>query len=287
MEAKDDQANKGNTFIGDLRSIYGNWGNTLRAVFLLTGIAIIVVLSMKYLWPGELQVEINKSGTIVVRGQGQHGNTEVAILSLPSTICWHNTGVVLQPKQKAVITATGEINLAINKVVTAADSDFIPLTNWTSPVGESFKVVRSTAPSRGRLLLHKSHPNLRIGNLLACVVPTDENNKPSKYNPRPEGVYIFDWAERGEREIVNFHEKEAYIYLTVNDLVLDEKSQDAYMGEMPKTLPRNATPIQKKEFADSRRYLQRWREINSSEYWDLFYKDNIGNFLVQIQKSPE
>lgn len=286
MENKDNQASTGNTLIGDLRSIYGNWGNTLRAVFLLTGIAVIVVFSMKRLWPGELQVEINKSGTIVVRGEGRNGNTEVAILSLPSTICWHNTGVVLQPKQKAVVTATGEINLAVNQVVSAADSDFIPVTNWTSPVGESFKTVRSTAPSRGRLLLHKSQPNLRIGNLLACVVPVDENNKPSKYNPRPEGIYIFDWGERGEREIINHHDKEGYIFLTVNDLVLNGDSQEAYMGKK-KSLPAKPTDKQRKDYQENIRYLQRWQEITSAEYWDLFYKDNIGNFLVQIQKQPE
>lgn len=186
-----------------------------------------------------------------------------AIFMLPASARWTNTGIYLKPGEKLKITASGKIHTAIHHLVDCAIRDIKPPYIWRSPDGEPWSNLASLDALRRNLLII---PKANIGVLIGYLhIPG--NPEPCIFNPRPEGMVII-----GKEGYINNHNKvDAELWFNINETILDpnnlEYSKKAYVGS-----------------GDKKEWLKRWDYIVENDYWDLWWDDNIGYFLIQMQE---
>src|SRR5262249_1057583 len=135
--------------------------------------------------------------------------------------------------------------------------------------GQDFK--RPADGDRDKL---KVNPQEEMGALLALLVAQGDP-APGAINPRPQGI-----ASIGKRgKISNTKSVSGRLWWTVNDSVLNNspESRGAYVG------PPLVVPIDPKEEDEREKRVRQWDYIVKNQYWNMWYDDNIGNFLVQIE----
>jgi hypothetical protein len=182
-----------------------------------------------------------------------------------------NTGIQIKPNQTVKITATGSVNLGIHRLVEAAYTHSYPRWNWTDPAGESGP-SSSTPIDKGLKALFIA-PGLKPCVLLAYVDVTGKNDL-GKYNPKPQGI---EEIGRG-KEITS--KEGGTLWLVINDAVLDDsdKSRDAYVlpqDKLDETYGKGKVTEEKRQ--------EEWERIKTDDYFDAFFDDNAGEFLVQVQ----
>jgi hypothetical protein len=194
---------------------------------------------------------------------------QITSLLLPANKLWLNTGIQIKPGQSVKITATGSVNLAIHRLIEAAHTHSNPRWNWTDPAGE-YESSRATPIDKAVKALFIA-PGLKPGVLLAYV--TDKNDL-GKYNPKPQGI-----QEIGKDGEIS-SQKGGTLWLVINDAVLDDsnKSRDAYVlpqDKLDETYGKGkVTEKQRKD---------EWKRIQIEDYFEAFFDDNAGEFLVQVQ----
>jgi hypothetical protein len=120
-----------------------------------------------------------------------------------------------------------------------------------------------------------------IGNLIACLATPQ--NKPSKFNPRPQGCKIENIGKSGK--ITNNSDEDCILFISVNDIVFDSNNEElskiAYIGDLSRVQRSQITGEMRAKY---KKCLSNWPSIVADKYWDIFFQDNMGTFLVTVQK---
>ncbi len=201
-------------------------------------------------------------------------STQVTSLLLPANKLWLNTGIQIKPGQTVKITATGSVNLGIHRLVEAAYTHSRPRLNWTDPEGDTGSSRPKPVDDGVKALFIK--PGLNPGVLLAYVDVTGKDNL-DKYNAKSPEI---------EKEIEKIgkvgeisSKQGGTLWLVINDAVLDknDESRDAYVMPQDKL----DETYGKGKVTEKQRKDQ-WERIKRDHYFDAFFDDNAGEFLVQV-----
>jgi hypothetical protein len=225
---------------------------------------IINFLSQRSLNKRGLTISFTENGATQVKIGGE---LESAIVPVFASQGWMNSGIKIPPKSTVIITASGQVNLAIHHLIKAAEEDRKPRFSSTDPTGVDYSAKNSSADlERKQGLIVKTE---KIGALLACLY-IDGSIPSVLNNPRPENIKIIG----DDKKITNDSDKEATLWFTVNDVVLDsidlDKSEKIY-------LPDTNSP-------DYQEAKKRWEYIKKEQYWNVWFDDNSGFYQVKVQR---
>lgn len=271
-----------NNFFTFLKGLFVNSKSYIRFMIFLITLSSLVFVAIycidKYLG-GNLNIKSNENGVAVITGKGILDKKEMfAIFSLPSSTCWFNTGIVVEPNESIFIKASGTIHTSADKVIESAKVDSEPPFDWNDASGRNFVLTnRYRDPYRCNYFILKSNSQ-KIGNLLAYLKDPFEDD-PSKDYPRPNGGSnkIIDVSKNNK--IINNSSQPCTLFLTVNDIVFErtDEAKKAYTGVLEETK-------NEEERLKYNRNLRNWQDIEDNSAWDIFFKDNLGTFLIQIEK---
>jgi hypothetical protein len=225
---------------------------------------------------GELKAEFNKDGRLLFELKksnlfSQDEKKSFASFLLPSNVVWFDTGLELDPDQQCNFKVTGSIHLAIHTVVKSADNDEKNAIPWTNAKGNKFVNIGDQnlqLKAKKQLLLK---PGETIGNVLGYYIPVEETKQFKEYfvQHRDElTTKIFEVNE--EKFIQNDTKTKVRIYLSVNDILLNFDSASIKTSELA-------------YLGNDKKWLNKWLQISGSNYDNLYFDDNIGNFLVQVE----
>jgi hypothetical protein len=246
------------------------------AILFIAALAVLLVWFIgRVLTQGqELSVSFNKEGaTIVFVGD----RPSKALVLLSASQPWADTGLTVLPGQKISITASGLANLAIHRLVEAADKDERPRHGWAGPEGGEPKNEKAVDRFRRALRIE---PRVAYGCLLAYVRPVGEPD-PGKEFPRPPGIHVI--GRNGELTYADSKSRMGTLFLTANDAVArdDPESERAYVTDQAAL---NATYGPGRVTVDNLR--ERWRRLRDANYWEVWFDDNVGEYLVQVDFTP-
>jgi len=254
---------------------FESWAHLLRfcaaASFILALVALGTWVILSCVGPGQkLSISFNKEGsTIIFRG----AEPSKALVLVSAGTLWLDTGLKLKSGQQVSVGATGLVNLSIHRLVEAADRDERPRHGWVGPDGDQQKNERPVDRLRKKLRIK---PEEGFGCLLAYVRPDGESN-PGKENPKPFGVQVV--RRNGQITYNDPQGREGTLFLTVNEAVIQDtpECEVAYVTNqeaLDETYgPGVLTVAQLKD---------RWRKLVKENYWEVWFDDNVGQFLVQI-----
>lgn len=198
------------------------------------------------------------------------GKLKSAIFPVFASQGWIDSGITIPPGATVEITASGQANLAIHRLVEAAEEDFRPDFPWTGPEGVDFQSTnpRDTRRKKG-LIVQKDN----IGALLAYLhIDGGDKSEPDLLdNPRPTGIRVIKQG----RKITNKSEQEATLWFIVNDVVLDSSDESAQMY-----LPDKNNP-------DYQEKKEKWDYVKQEQYWDIWFDDNSGFYQVIVENVKE
>jgi hypothetical protein len=247
-----------------------------------------------------MEIDFNNQGaTIVYRNH----KPQRANFLLPANKLWVNTGVRVKPNQKLKISASGSVNLAIHHLVDAARAhEKAPFSDDVGPEGGLHPDREAKDMKRAKCMII---PDLKLhGALIACILP--EGKSPADEYYRPHGMKLI-----GRQDLIT-SDTGGVLWLTVNDCVLSPEDEDAFTGggldalnqtseEMLKIVRSAAVALAgppssvgdctvalrlvQAQVSATKAYQlrKRWRKIVDDKYWDVYFKDNFGYFLVQIE----
>jgi hypothetical protein len=252
-----------------------SWGHLLRFCIAVTFVLGLLLLSiwllLNCLKPGQgVSVSFNEEKTVVISINNQPSK---ALVLLSASHLWTNTGLKMRPNQKINIGATGRVNLAIHRLVDAAKEDSHLTHGWIDPDGEEIINEKPLEQFRKPLRIE---PCMGYGCLLAYVQPQGQP-PPGLENPKPKEIQVI--GKNNDIIYLDPSGREGTLFLTVNDAVLknDAESKTAYIANQ-KILD-ETYGVNKLTVAT---LLDRWNKIVRDNYWDVWFDDNVGDFLVQI-----
>jgi hypothetical protein len=228
-------------------------------------VALLVTLYAFVFHRADVEIGFNKEGvTIITRGN----QVRKAIVLLPANKPWVNTGLDVVKGQKVTLTASGSVNLAFHRLVDSAQTHERPRIGWLGPEGGQHPYQTPLDNARSKYLI-APNPN-NYGTVLACVVP-DTQPAPGIENPSPEGTLPI--GQGGSFTAV----ADGKLWLVVNDIILNEGAQEAYVAEQPvldMVYKTSKVTVEQKQ--------REWDRIKQDRYFGLFFDDNIGEFLIQV-----
>ena len=176
----------------------------------------------------------------------------------------------------------------------------LPAIKWSKPDGAPF-LRPIVGGDRSKFLIcdrqdDDTHRPL-VGNLIGFLQADGIDDDLGPVNPRPTGKgenRVFHIGR--EQSITNETGHSAYLWLSVNDLVLNDsdEARDAYLGtpnayveQMWKDKP---VTLSKKDSCQQataiwNKHKSTWDSIKHEKQWDLYFNDNIGTYLVFIEKT--
>ena len=175
---------------------------------------------------------------------------------------WVNTNISVNEGDSVIINASGRINLAIHHIIHAAETDSVPILPWNGPNGLGIK----SYPNRQYRIIDTKltkdllDTSLNHGRLIGIL---------SKKEPPIHSKNIFDIGENRAFQIKN---SSGYIWLSINEIWLTPNSKDTYSRHDGYD---ERTKQEKALFFD--------KYIKDKRYWNIWYDDNCGSFLVSIQ----
>lgn len=232
------------------------WLVAIILLFMLLSLSILLYHRAKS--RSDLKIDFTKGGAAIILND----NKQVAAqFLLPASEVWVNTGIRLKPNSIIEFTASGKVHLAAHRLMEAAINDTLPLFDWCSPAGVPYRTKRSLDVLRREFLIdHKAPMGVIIGHFQKDGTPN-----PSVHNQRPDSLFTI--YEQTEVRVPNYP---VTLWLTINDVLLDpsriEEGKAAYCG-----------PEAKPELEKN------WDYIVSHDYWDIWYDDNIGTYLIQLK----
>jgi hypothetical protein len=254
---------------------FQSWAHLLRfctaATFIVVLCALVVWAIVARIGPGQkLSISFNKEGSTLIFVDEEPSK---ALVLVSAGTLWQDTGIKVRPGQKLNIGATGLVNLAIHRLVEAADRDKKPRHGWVGPDGDQQKNEKPVDRIRKRLRIE---PREGVGCLLAYVRAEGEPN-PGKENPKPAGVQVV--RRNGKITYEDNRGREGTLFLVVNEAVVQDtpEAEAAYV-----TTPEALDETYGKNVLTVRQLQERWGQLVKENYWELWFNDNVGQFLVQI-----
>lgn len=268
-------------FIGAVIQSYQHLYRSLIffGIFFLFLIIALVIFLRSVGINGELKAELTDNGGLVFNLKkgglfATQENKTFATFLLPSNALWFDTGLLLDPNQECKLRISGTAHLAVHSLVKSAQEDVLNPVPWTTADGDRFVNI-GDAPAqlkaKKKLLLK---PGDTIGNVLGYLMPEDETNDfPTYFMANREKSTSQIITINQEKTISNNLGKKSRIYLSVNDILLGFEqsyfatSKKAYVG------------------ANESKWKASWENIVENDYYNVFFDDNIGCLLVQVEIS--
>ena len=249
--------------VTDIR-IFGGTLRLLGSVVLLLFLIVIVLLWLiRWLQP-PITVRVTDSGAVEI---STTKSTKTAMFLLSPNggedSPWIDTGITLTPGNNVTITASGKICMAYHHMVESAQWDTLPPVPWTGPEGLSEKAAFPPKSYRTEEAARKAYrvaTDLPPGRLVAIVSSERPSSDPTETTKTEEGKPL----DIGKKQTFTT-KSTGHLWLTVNDIWLDPNMADAYKPQ---------TPAEYKT------------KIEDPRYWNIWYDDNAGSFLVTIETSP-
>jgi len=236
-----------------------NWRRFLglsALAFVVVALVLVILLLSGYAFRDSgLEMELLGEGGFVIKA----GNSETMSFLLSASSPWANTGYQIVAGDSLTIRASGRVCMAVHRLIEHAQKDTRPEHAWVGPSGmtDEMRVLRKMRDTcRQRYLIE---PDLPYGALLGGI-STDGTVQ------EPDTVFLvkdsFDGIAPGS----------GYLWFAVNDVILNPRNVRAAYDtcgtlDPQDTLARTANDIQ------------------SERYWDIWYDDNIGSYLVRVQTS--
>lgn len=225
---------------------------------------------------GEFKAEFNNDGRLVFEVKktnifSQDKKTSFVSFLLPSNVIWFDTGLELDPDETCSFKITGSVHLALHSIVRSAEKDEKNPIPWTDAKGNKWVNIGDKEEglnAKKQLLIKQGET---IGNVLGFYVPVEETNDFKQYfaqNRKSLSSKIYEI--NNEKSIVNDTKKRVRIYLTVNDILLNFDSSSTNLSKIAYE-------------GKNRKWGSNWEIINKIKYDNLYFDDNIGNYLVQVE----
>ena len=279
-----------------------------RAFVMLSLLMLLAIGLLEYFrrwWKDDFELRFPVAGTAIILHSSPNANDfKSAVFLVPASKCWINTGLEINHGDHVTIRASGHVHLAMKQI----EQEKIPSIFWSEPDGSPF--VKLDNIDRSGLLINKSYYDdnhnheLRIGNLVGYFLPVGKaknvNDFPSADNPHPSKYGGVFHIGRGPENVLNDTHNTVNLWLCVNELVLEDspEAEKAYLGDHDVFI-RNAVKQAKMDDSTDlselpatklkaeKSWINRrseWAKIKNNKAWDLYYYDNIGHYLVTIEK---
>jgi hypothetical protein len=228
---------------------------------------------------------LNKTIEIVFRDDGatvllRGSEPKSVVVLLPASRLWLDSGIELKPGQKVNVSASGAINLSVHRLTEAAQNTIPPKHGWTTPSGVKDRDdLRCIDQIRESLLIE---PRASYGSLLAYIKPANAA-EPNVKNPIPPNIQVIN-SPSSQLGYSNPDGLKGRLYFTVNDIVLknDAKYKQAFISD-PACLDRSyGKDSNGKSRFTVAQMEQKWDRVTTENYWNIWFDDNIGEFLVKI-----
>jgi hypothetical protein len=188
---------------------------------------------------------------------------------LPASRLWANTGLKVKKGDCLLIKATGRIHLAGHRLFQGAVQDTLPPYPWIDADGKSEVQAFQKRSQETKRSFNLIDPDSVPGVLLAYLA-TEKKDEPDFMNPRGK--------DKGRLHKIgsSWHLKAPSegtftLYLSVNDIFLSRRDFEMYKKTTDKEKGIVGTAA------------QRWEVIESNNYWNIWFDDNLGDFLVNIE----
>lgn len=355
-----DEENKPYSFL----SGFQNWPALTRFLICISACSLVLLLTIKiivsFILPSSYidSIEINEAGAIEFKFGGRK---DIFIVQLSASSMWHDSGIELLPDEKVSIKASGSVHLGIHRLIEAAKEDRFPKITWIGPKGgkQSFRekdihrrdyLLDPNEPC-GALLVYlqrigiNGDPRTRVLNACRTFTKTDSNqiynlaNKETIHNPYKERVRL--WfsvnemllTQDAEHAYMGFSENltpgsDEHLLKLANDETIESyknRIRDIQLGwlmsEKQNTIKDNpGTNNTKSNYKETlNRYNiiktinlsditsvnertsdekmlvgefilkdmeNKWEYINKNKYWNIWFDDNVGSYLIKVTRIP-
>jgi hypothetical protein len=192
---------------------------------------------------------------------------------VPASKLWVNSGIRIQPKQKITMRASGYVNLAIHRLISSAEADVPPPYAWSGPEGTVLDGNCPLYKRREELLIEK---RALLGQLLYVAV-RDSEVPPSVNNPRPERIH----ALKSGNAYANISTERETLYFTVNEKLVENspKAKLAFVGKNQMEIDQTYGPGK----FTQKQLTKQFDNIIYNRYWTVWFDDNVGQFLVEVE----
>ncbi|HUL43409.1 MAG TPA: hypothetical protein VLY03_03535 [Bacteroidota bacterium] len=214
--------------------------------------------------PGITSIESNRGATVIAFNSG------ITIVNLPSSVPWASTHMVVKKGQTLSIKASGTVNLGLQSLVKALDNiqtGTRPEHLWLDPAGQTFdkKVPGDITPisagdengkkadsTKGELRRYLVRPGSPYGALIAGISSREDL-------PPGPGDSTWEIGTEWNGEVP----ANGTLWFVVNDILFTEGSP----APDPKSFSKSTVEV-----------------IRKAKYWNAFYDDNLGSFLITLKK---
>ncbi|QJW90516.1 hypothetical protein HNV11_14585 [Spirosoma taeanense] len=273
---------------------------TARAIVMLFVLVLTTLFIMEYIrrvWKDDFV--IRAAGKGIIFHSSDNNNFQQLIFLVPASQCWINTGLAFDPGDEIHFRTSGQVHLAQNQI----RQEELSTVQWSNPSGSAF-VEPPRGGGRSKFLICTFHDQddyrPLVGNLVGYFQVVGIDEPPGLENPSPSGrgrSLVFHIGS--ELTTTNETGRRAYLWLSVNDIVLNasQAAREAYIGDSTEfqrdelrypplggldSAVRKASAIAK--WNAHKRY---WDTITKYHKWDLFFADNIGTYMVFIERQKK
>jgi hypothetical protein len=228
--------------------------------------SVLIALYAFFVLRSNLEISIKDgSPTVLLKGRDP---TSVVVL-LPASKLWLDTGLVVKQNQEVKISASGFIHPAIHRLVDSAKihKPLVTSSQWLDPQGDTGRSRPIDELRKPYMIADAPH-----GCLIAGIMRGDQGLL-TKDHKKPDEIFVI-----GRGATIRSHIG-GQLWLVVNETVLNAQAEGVYVATQ-KILNESYPPAGSVTVAQKR---QQWEEIKKYRYFEAFFDDNVGEFLVQIQ----
>ena len=251
----------GKTFGDFFFHLLTSFKSILAFCLILLSLVYASSIILKIARTNKLQITRLPEGTIVY-SLGDNENNTLLLFSLPASAPWASTGFKLKGGETIVIQASGNVNLGLAQLVDTlrigVRNGHRPSHPWVDPDGMT--EMQKTKLTEDQIWLHDYlfKPDRWYGALLAGISNTN--------NPPMKGVdSIWYVGKYWEGEVP----ENGTLWFTTNDILFSPES---------KAISIRAREIHKEGISNM------VDSILSHQYWNAWFDDNIGSFLITVKK---
>jgi|GEM_PF-4442261 len=266
-----------------MESILQSYARLCRALILLLCLSLLIYFLATTIFKqinavSDVAVEVNEKGGIILK-VSKKGSSDVvekyAQFMLPSNKVWVNTGIDVAEDEECEFKITGNVHLAISKLVTEVKDDRIPVIRWTGPEGSKWENIGDKdecAKAKTKLLVK---PGDVIGNIVGYFYKDGDISDRDFLNyfltnRKTATDKVFEIGEKLTK--ANTSNAKARLFICVNDILLDRTNTEQ------EELSRTAFEGRK-----SKENTAQWNSLlQEEEYYRLWFDDNVGGFLVNV-----
>lgn len=258
-----------NMFVSIFRETISGYRNIIRVWVFVAGILILLLVFVHLLLRSFrsasqiTEVEITENGAYIIN----FGERRTIQWLFSASSLWASSGVEVNKGDKIHVEASGQVNLALHHLVKNAGVDKKPFFQWVGADGISkyeHRYYKDTDDYRGAKIIA---PDARQGVLLMQIVPNDQI---AKMRPESESLYIIGSNKRVEAR------QTGVLHFALNDIPLDKSMKDFYL--ISRNIDSSFVNVH-----PSKEQIEAWNSIVKDEYWNVWFDDNIGFFLISIE----